>query len=178
MKILKNKYNLKYKKLKFYLYKNNIYVKILKNKIHLILKIKIKKKIFFIKNNKIFFIKNIINKKLLLYYFKYFIINYLYNYKFYNKIYNIGLGFKNFIYKNYLFLLLGNSNYYKLKIPNNIYIICKKNQIYFFSNNKIKLNNFLFLIKNLKKINLYKGKGLINFYNFKFMKLKMGKKKI
>src|SRR5579875_3091660 len=105
MKILKNKYNLKYKKLKFYLYKNNIYVKILKNKIHLILKIKIKKKIFFIKNNKIFFIKNIINKKLLLYYFKYFIINYLYNYKFYNKIYNIGLGFKNFIYKNYLFLL-------------------------------------------------------------------------
>jgi len=94
------------------------------------------------------------------------------------KIYFIGLGYKNFILNNQLFILLGNANYMIFEIPKYIYLICKKNQIYIFTLNDqfFFLNNFISNLKRIKKINLYKGKGVIEFKNFKFLKLKQGKK--
>jgi ribosomal protein L6P/L9E len=55
-------------------------------------------------------------------------------------------------------------------------IYCKKNQIYILGNNLVDIWNFASNIKNIKKLNFYKGKGILEFKNFKFMKLKVGKK--
>jgi ribosomal protein L6P/L9E len=97
-------------------------------------------------------------------------------YTFFTKINLIGLGFKNFVFKKNLYILIGDCNYLIFSIPNEIKIICKKNQIYGLSENKIVLFTFFSELKKLKKINYYKGKGVLEFNNFKFMKLKVGKK--
>lgn len=94
----------------------------------------------------------------------------------YSKINVIGLGYKNFVFKKNLYMLLGDANYILIPILDNIKIICKKNQIYVLSLDKQLVSNFSKKIMLLKKINPYKGKGLIQFKNFKFMKLKTGKK--
>lgn len=64
------------------------------------------------------------------------------------------------------------------KIPEEIYLFCRKNQIYFFTTEceLAVLNNFISKLKRIKRPNLYKGKGVIEFKNFKFLKLKQGKK--
>jgi len=92
------------------------------------------------------------------------------------KIFLVGLGYKNFAYNRKLYILIGDSNYILLEIPSEINILCRKNQIFGISKNKINLLNFFSSIKYLKKLNLYKGKGILEFKNFKFMKLKTGKK--
>lgn len=104
-------------------------------------------------------------------------LNFFKNKIYFFKLFNIGLGFKNFIFNNKFFLYLGDANYLKFQIDKKIKIICKKNQIIFFSKLKNKLFNFISKIINIKKINIYKGKGIIFYSNFKFMKLKKGKKK-
>lgn len=127
-------------------------------------------------NNKIFyyiFNLNEFNK----FFFKLNKLNYLKNKIFFFKLFNIGLGFKNFIYNNKFFLYLGDANYLKFTINKKIKIICKKNQIIFFCKLKNLLFNFINKIINIKKINVYKGKGIIFYSNFKFMRLKKGKKK-
>lgn len=97
-------------------------------------------------------------------------------YKFYSKINLIGLGYKNFIIGQKLYILLGDCNYIVIKISDNLKVFCRKNQIYTLSDNIIDLKNFFFSLKNIKKINFYKGKGVLEFKNFKFCKLKVGKK--
>jgi hypothetical protein len=104
-------------------------------------------------------------------------LNYLKNKIFFFKLFNIGLGFKNFIFNNKFYLYLGDANYLKFIINKKIKIICKKNQIIFFSKLKTLLFNFINKLINIKKINIYKGKGIIFYSNFKFMRLKKGKKK-
>lgn len=94
----------------------------------------------------------------------------------FSKIYMVGLGYKNFIIHNELFVLIGDSNYLVFKIPDNLKIFCRKNQIYILSNNQKELFDFAATLKSIKKINFYKGKGVIEFKNFKFIKLKVGKK--
>jgi ribosomal protein L6P/L9E len=91
-------------------------------------------------------------------------------------IYLVGLGYKNFVYNNYLYILIGDSNYILFTIPREIKLFCKKNQIFGLSVDKQILNNFFSKLQYLKKINYYKGKGILKFRNFKFMKLKIGKK--
>lgn len=92
------------------------------------------------------------------------------------KIFLVGLGYKNFVYKHKLYILIGDSNYILLEIPREVNVLCRKNQIFGIGKNKKNLLDFFSSIKYLKKLNLYKGKGILEFKNFKFMKLKTGKK--
>jgi ABC-type uncharacterized transport system fused permease/ATPase subunit len=94
----------------------------------------------------------------------------------FSKIYMIGLGYKNFIIGDELFILIGDSNYLVFKIHPDLKIFCRKNQIYVLSSNLKRLHDFTSTLKSIKKINFYKGKGIIEFKNFKFTKLKVGKK--
>lgn len=126
------------------------------------------------KNNNYYFF-NI--KKIISFYFLF--INFLKKLTiiYVSKLIIIGLGFKCFVYKNFLFLLLGFSHYILYKIPSEIKLLCKKKVIFLTSLNKQKLFSFRNLIQNSKKINIYKGKGIITFNQFKtFIKLKKGKK--
>src|SRR5690606_32322801 len=85
-------------------------------------------------------LNNIFNK--LMNYLIYF--NNSLNNLFYAKLYNLGLVFKNFVYNKFLYIYLGDSNYLKLKYDKTkIYIICKKNQLFFFSKFKSLLYNFI-----------------------------------
>lgn len=76
-----------------------------------------------------------------------------------------GLGFRftRKIYKKkyiYLRFNLGFSHIYKFFSPKNIIIKNTKNNIYFFSFNKIKMYDITNKIKSLKKFNVYKGTGI------------------
>jgi ribosomal protein L6P/L9E len=97
-------------------------------------------------------------------------------YKGFAKLYMIGLGFKNFILNNRLYILVGDCNYIIFYIPLTLKIFCKKNQIYVLGNNDLEIFDFISNIKKVKKSNFYKGKGILQFKNFKFTKLKVGKK--
>lgn len=72
-----------------------------------------------------------------------------------------GLGFKAFIENNNLILKLGYSHSIIIKIPNNIKIINQTNKLIFNSNDWIFLTKYVHFIKNFKKPEPYKGKGLL-----------------
>lgn len=96
---------------------------------------------------------------------------------FFKKISLVGLGFKAFIYKGFLWLYLGLSHFMKFFIPVGLIIICKKKKIFFFSHQKKLLLDWIKQLKFFRKANIYKGKGLVEFKQFKgFVKLKKGKK--
>jgi hypothetical protein len=125
---------------------------------------------FFFKKNKYLTYKSFKKLKLL------FEIKHLDYLKAFSKIYMIGLGYKNFILENELFILIGDCNYLIFRIPENLKVFCRKNQIYILSNDIKKTGDFISMLKSIKKINFYKGKGVTEFKNFKFTKLKVGKK--
>ena len=85
-----------------------------------------------------------------------------------------GIGFKSFIENNCLILKLGFSHNIVIPIPSNIKIINQSNTIIFSSIDYIFLNQFVHYIKNYKKPEPYKGKGLL-FKNEKILQ-KEGKK--
>lgn len=120
--------------------------------------------------------KNIHLNAFLYYTNKPMLASYANKYLYWKKIYLVGLGYKNFIIDNQLYILVGNANYILYEIPKSIFIVCKKNQIFLFSLENQILNTFVNQIKTVKRLNLYKGKGLVEFRNFKFMRLKIGKK--
>jgi ribosomal protein L6P/L9E len=65
----------------------------------------------------------------------------------------------------------------KYPIPYSLTIICKKKKIYLFSVSKQIIFNFLRQLKYYKLPNRYKGKGLLEFKQFRgFIMLKKGKK--
>lgn len=97
-------------------------------------------------------------------------------YTYFSKLHMIGLGFKNFILGKYLYILVGDCNYVMFRIPESVKIFCKKNQVFILGENSIEIFNFMSHIKLVKKSNFYKGKGILQFKNFKFTKLKVGKK--
>lgn len=72
-----------------------------------------------------------------------------------------GLGFKAFIEKNNLNLKLGYSHLITIKIPENIKILNQSNKLIFSSNDWVFLTKFVHYIKNFKKPEPYKGKGLL-----------------
>lgn len=72
-----------------------------------------------------------------------------------------GLGFKAFIENNNLILKLGYSHSIIIKIPENIKIINQTNKLIFNSNDWIFLTKYVHFIKNFKKPEPYKGKGLL-----------------
>nr|WGU20074.1 ribosomal protein L6 [Phytophthora sp. ML-2023a] len=85
-----------------------------------------------------------------------------------------GIGFKAFIEKNTLILKLGFSHNISFTIPSNIKIINNTNILIFNSIDYIFLSQFVNFIKNHKKPEPYKGKGLL-FKNEKLFQ-KEGKK--
>nr|YP_010118087.1 ribosomal protein L6 [Phytophthora palmivora]QPN54137.1 ribosomal protein L6 [Phytophthora palmivora]QTV76721.1 ribosomal protein L6 [Phytophthora palmivora]WOX01720.1 ribosomal protein L6 [Phytophthora palmivora] len=72
-----------------------------------------------------------------------------------------GIGFKAFIENNNLILKLGFSHNIIIPIPSNIEIINQTNILIFSSIDYIFLNQFVYYIKNHKKPEPYKGKGLL-----------------
>ena len=72
-----------------------------------------------------------------------------------------GIGFKAFINNNNLILKLGFSHDIIIPIPINIEIINQSNKLIFNSIDYIFLNQFIHYIKNYKKPEPYKGKGLL-----------------
>jgi hypothetical protein len=92
------------------------------------------------------------------------------------KLYMVGLGYKNFLIGNRLYILIGDCNYLIFAVPVGLTIFCFKNQIYILSYEKLVLGNFINNLLIIKKLNYYKGKGVLQFKGFKFTKLKVGKK--
>ena len=72
-----------------------------------------------------------------------------------------GIGFKAVIEHNNLILKLGFSHNIEILIPENIKIINNTNNLIFNSIDYIFLNQFVHMIKNYKKPEPYKGKGLV-----------------
>ena len=72
-----------------------------------------------------------------------------------------GIGFKAIINNNNLILKLGFSHNIIIPIPDNIKIINQSNKLIFNSIDYIFLNQFVYSIKNYKKPEPYKGKGLL-----------------
>lgn len=85
-----------------------------------------------------------------------------------------GIGFKSFIENDNLILKLGYSHNIIINIPKNIKIINQSNNLIFNSIDFIHLTQFVHYIKNFKKPEPYKGKGLL-LKNEKILK-KEGKK--
>jgi ribosomal protein L6P/L9E len=50
------------------------------------------------------------------------------------RLHLVGLGFKNFVLNDELYILVGDCNYIIFKIPVNLKVYCKKNQIYILGN--------------------------------------------
>ena len=73
-----------------------------------------------------------------------------------------GVGYNCFVFKNYIIFDLGFSHYIALKIPTHIVIKRFKARFICFSYNSVLLNIFLAKIFNLRKLNIYKGKGVYN----------------
>jgi large subunit ribosomal protein L6 len=85
-----------------------------------------------------------------------------------------GIGFKAFVEKDNLILKLGFSHNITIAIPSNIKVISQANNLIFSSIDFIFLTQFVHFIKNHKKPEPYKGKGLL-LKNEKILK-KEGKK--
>ena len=134
---------------------------------------------FFLKTNTLTVLKNLAYIDCISY-IKFITKNlesFLYNqYNHFSKLHMIGLGFKNFILGKQLYILVGDCNYIVFSIPESLKVFCKKNQIFLLGENSVEIFNFISNIKRIKKSNFYKGKGILQFKNFKFMKLKVGKK--
>jgi large subunit ribosomal protein L6 len=88
----------------------------------------------------------------------------------------VGVGFRGSLSHSQLILKLGYSHEVKYKIPFDIIIKCpKQNKIIIFGINKQKVNEIIANIQLLKKLNPYKGKGIL--LENTELKLKEGKKK-
>ena len=85
-----------------------------------------------------------------------------------------GIGFKAFVENDNLILKLGFSHNITVSIPSNIKVISQANNLIFSSIDFIFLTQFVHFIKNHKKPEPYKGKGLL-LKNEKIIK-KEGKK--
>jgi large subunit ribosomal protein L6 len=72
-----------------------------------------------------------------------------------------GIGFKAFVENNNLILKLGFSHNILIKIPSNIKVISQTNNLIFSSIDFIALTQFVHYIRNHKKPEPYKGKGLL-----------------
>jgi ribosomal protein L6P/L9E len=73
-----------------------------------------------------------------------------------------GVGFKYKLSGNKLFCILGYSHVISYFLPSNILVVLINNKLLkLFSNNLIILNKVIYDLKKKKKINVYKGKGII-----------------
>jgi ribosomal protein L6P/L9E len=133
---------------------------------------------FYLSNTIFTFVKQKLNLKnakiinLLTNPFKFF------NTKFFSKYFYNGLGYKIFLRKTDLFIWVGLTHYTILRVPDTIKVFPKKRRIFIVGTNLIKFKDFLMQIRRIRKIDLYKGKGLLEVKTYKgFIKMKSGKKK-
>lgn len=162
------------KTFKVIFYKNNIYY--IGNLGCLRYNYNFKKLLYFkiIKNNNFFF-RLSVNKKFLRTFFKLFLKNiHGISFGWFMNIKFKGRGFHIFLVKNIIRFNIGLSHIIIFKVPKNIKIKCIKENIYLYSINMNKIFNLAKKIKNLRKVDSYKGKG-IYFLNDKIL-LKVGKK--
>ena len=97
-------------------------------------------------------------------------------YGFQNELNLVGIGYRATIKDNNLILKLGYSHDISYLIPNNIKIICpKQNKIIIFGTEKKVVNQFSNEIRNLRKPDSYLGKGII--FEGETLNLKERKKK-
>jgi large subunit ribosomal protein L6 len=85
----------------------------------------------------------------------------------------VGLGYVIHKVGNTLVVDLGFSHYRSCKIPNEVIVKIEGSHIILYSINKEKVTTFVSLLKTFKKVNIYKGTGIIGI-NEK-LKLKKGK---
>ncbi|WP_259286089.1 50S ribosomal protein L6 [Candidatus Nasuia deltocephalinicola] len=128
--------------------------------------------IFNLKKN--FFLKNLIG----------FIYSYIFNiikgliFNYEKILIFIGLGYKVVLRSSYLYFYLSYSHPRVYKIPPDIFVKILNNsssEISVKSFNKQRLGEICLIFKNLKKIDVYKGKGI--FYKNEKINLKILKKK-
>ena len=94
-----------------------------------------------------------------------------------SNIYFIGVGYKVFIFNDFLYLRLGFSRMLKILIPSTVTVLTRKrNHLRIISSQHKHLESFLYLLKNLRVFDCYKGKGIFQNSNFSSVKLKVGKK--
>lgn len=97
----------------------------------------------------------------------------------YQKLKIVGIGYRSFSVKNFenrlLYFKLGFSHSIFYKIPKNIDFFCKKNtQLFFLGNSYQHLTQIASSIREIKKPEPYKGKGIL--YSNEIIILKKGKK--
>lgn len=85
----------------------------------------------------------------------------------------VGLGYVVYKVGQSLILDLGFSHYRSCKIPSEVLVKIEGSHIIVYSINKEKVTTFVSLLKTFKRINIYKGTGIIGI-NEK-LKLKKGK---
>lgn len=166
--------------------KKNILLLFNKNKIKRVLRIKIE--IFLIKEFSIlkiigseykYYNRNKISAMSIINKIKKCLIELIY--KQYTKLKIVGVGYKVLSIKidntNILKFKLGYSHDIFFKIPKNIQVICKKNNImYIIGNNHKQMNQIIYKIRSFKKPDPYKGKGIL--YENQKIQLKSTFKKI
>lgn len=88
----------------------------------------------------------------------------------------IGLGFKVFFHKLFLFFRLGFCRIVSTKIPISInFILRRRDRVFFSASNKVILGNFIAFLKHFKLFNIYKAKGFFDLFNFSIIPIKKGK---
>lgn len=71
-----------------------------------------------------------------------------------------GLGFKYLMLKGKIMFRLGHSHYIELLVPKMIKIVGFRNRLVVFGLDLGSLNQFCFILRNLRKKDVYKGKGI------------------
>lgn len=135
--------------------------------------------IFYFSNNSFYKYNFDIVKKFK--YLKVFFNNILKKKIFYIRYFLTGLGYKIFIYRKKLYILIGLSHYIIMEILNInfLFAICKKKNLFILSTDYSILQDIKFKFFLLKKLNLYKIKGLFFFkivFIKKYINFKKGKK--
>ena len=73
---------------------------------------------------------------------------------------------------------MGLTHYTVVPVHPSIRIFSKKRRMYLIGRNSSIFRKFLTVIRKIKKIDIYKGKGLLEVKSYKgFIKMKSGKKK-
>lgn len=94
------------------------------------------------------------------------------------KYYFNGLGYKVFVIRDQLFIWVGYTHYTLITIPRSIRVIAKKKRFYVLGFNRGITKQFFSKLRSIKKIDVYKGKGLLEAKTYKnFIRMKSGKKK-
>lgn len=72
----------------------------------------------------------------------------------------IGLGYRFILLNNFVLLKIGYGHYIRLKVPNSMHIFGYKKRLIIFGLDLQELNLFVQELKQFRKIDRYKGKGI------------------